>query len=378
MLLHPQRPRSGSEAKKSQLANTPTASSINYHVRQRVKDNDTESTVADNEHFLESKLGELPQIQSNREVNSTEQYLAKINSENSSERQQFNSTQNTDSAKKNSINCFNQECSSENSILKRWRSVVQGENSYGGERKVSNIYPKHKRSSFKEDTHRKTYDGPENDRNKLFRALRSMMDDPLFDEDQPEETIKQYNAKRRLQRLRRLGKLYGRGKITDIPAIPPIPNIESKIDKLEPLEHIPRFADFKPSLDNWPRFGVPELELIHYPRFPQPRLEEFEMIPGIPHIRPLNKGVEVTGDKRGFPVKDDEFVDEELVSDLHANTAPTPIPSLTDIPALTDIPEIPTIRPAANRPNTSGGVNGKMPVMETVDTKDGKETRISA
>lgn len=404
MLLHPQRPHSGSDAKKSELVNSPVASSINYHVRKRIKENETESTVADNEHFLESKLGDLPQIQGDREVNSTEQYLAKLDSENKQQQQTQQQYTLDRSAKKSSIDCSKASplCVSVNETIaaKKWKSVVQGESSNGGEIKRLNIYPKNKRSQFKNhDTtmnddsyyhnkkrvfHKAITDGSGKHKT-LFRALRSMVtDDPLFDEDQPEETIKRYSEKRRLLKLRqKLGKLYGRGGAnTDIPAIPPIQNIQSRIEKLEPLEHIPRFSDFGLAADNWPRFGVPELEMMHYPRFPLPKLDDFELIPGIPHIRQLDKGSEVTGDKRGFPVKDDEFVDEELDGEIRANTAPTPIPDLTDIPALTDIPDIPTIKPApANRmggSSTTGGVNGKMPVMQTVDTKDGKETRISA
>ena len=398
MLLHPQRSYSGKGSKKSLLENSPITSAINYHVRKRPNNEDknsTESTFVESEHYLESKLGDLPQIQSDRQVNSTEEYLAMINSKEDAEKVSEPLT----AAKP--LKCFNSNNSCENKTnmsKAQWRSEVQGENTNGEDLKTNTVFPKtsnavkSNKKPFEQATTKKTFKAIKKGSQKhsdLYRVLRSMhgndAEDPLFDEDQPEQTLMRYNEKRRLQRLKsKLGKLYDRG-ITDIPAIPAITDINSKIEKLEPLDQIPRFADFRPDTDNWPRFGVPELELIHYPRFPQPKLEHFEMVPGIPHIRPLSRGDEVTGDKRGFPVKDDEFYDEELdndvehLSDIEAVTSPTAIPSLTDIPALTDIPDIPTIKPAPGRPvSSSGGVNGKVPVMQTVDTKEGKETRISA
>ena len=79
MLLHAQRATSGSEAKKSELIDTVPSGSINYHVRKRGKINET-NTVIDNEKYIESKLGNLPQIHHKRSIKPTKSI--KLNREN--------------------------------------------------------------------------------------------------------------------------------------------------------------------------------------------------------------------------------------------------------------------------------------------------------
>jgi len=334
MLLHPQRSNLGTGGtKKSELITGDDASnSVNYHVWKKLSGkNNNQSSIADNEHFLETKLGNLPQIQEGKRALS------------------------------HAVDSDNKNVRSLDRDLKSGTSIVEENN------KEFNQY-------YSEN----------NKKRKLSRSHRSPdIFDPLFDDEQPEEVLRKYTEKRRLQRLKmRYGKLYDRG-IPEIPAIKPIPDIVNRIDKLEPLEHVPRFADFKSGVDAWPRFGVPELTLQHYPRFPVPKLDEFERIPGIPHIRPLGRGDEVTGDKRGFPVKnDDDFYDQELDEDVEHYapiTSPTAIPELTNIPDIQDIQDIPTIKPpAASARSSSSGGNGKMPVMDTINTKEGQETRVSA
>ena len=146
-----------------------------------------------------------------------------------------------------------------------------------------------------------------------------------------------------------------------------------------PLKPYPNFPDFRPALDDYPRFGVPDLKLLNFPQFGAPKMDSYEDIPGIPHIRPLSRGDEVTGDRRGFPMKND-FYDEDLddsVEHIRSVTTPPPITEITDIPSITDIPDIKPIPDAPVQPG-SKGINGKMPVIQTVDTKDGKETQVSA
>ena len=70
MLLHAQRAHSDIESKKSELVDNAVAgSSINYHVRKRNRNNDTKHTVVENEKYLESKLGDLPQVHKKRSIN---------------------------------------------------------------------------------------------------------------------------------------------------------------------------------------------------------------------------------------------------------------------------------------------------------------------
>ena len=229
--------------------------------------------------------------------------------------------------------------------------------------------------------------------NRLRRALISMdsknEDEPLYDADQPEETLKRgYGTFLRTTRAPRrkyvVGNLFNRGLAETMSDIPRIPNIIKFFDKVEPLQPYPKFADFRSEIDNYPKFGRTGLNMINFPRFGAPKMDELETVPGIPHIRPLNRGDEVTGDRRGFPLKnaDNEFYDEELddsVEHITAPpdiTAPTSIPYLTDIPSITDIPEIHPI-PAVPAKG-SGGTKGKMPVVQTVETANGEETRVSA
>ena len=207
-------------------------------------------------------------------------------------------------------------------------------------------------------------------------------DNPLFDDDQPEQIFDRYTKeKRRLMKLQsRYEQADARGDVPPIAPIKAISNIKSRFDKIEPLEHFPRFAPFGPdAYDSWPRFGVPDLELKHYPRFGAPKMDDFELLPGIPHIRPLSRGDEATGSKRDFPEKpDDDFYDQELDDDVEHNspiTSPTSIPYLTNIPDIQDITDIPTIRPAAAAARRRSG-NGE-PAVDTIHTKDGDETRVS-
>ena len=217
------------------------------------------------------------------------------------------------------------------------------------------------------------------EKRRTFKSKRST-DNPLFDDDQPEEVFKKYTEKRRLVRLQ---SLYEQADTRGVPAIPPIKpikNIQSRFDKIEALEHFPRFAPFGPdAYDNWPRYGIPDLTLEHYPRFGAPKMDDFELLPGIPHIRPLSRGDEVTGSKRGYPEKtDDDFYDQELDEDIEHNspiTSPTSIPFLTNIPDIQDIQDIPTIAPAAAVAQKSLG-KGE-PSVDTIHTKDGDETRVS-
>ena len=207
-------------------------------------------------------------------------------------------------------------------------------------------------------------------------------DNPLFDDDQPEQVFERYKEKRRLLKLQSRYEQAGTRGGGDVPPIAPIkaiPDIKSRFDKIEPLEHFPRFAPFGPdAYDNWPRFGVPDLSLEHYPRFAAPKMDDFELLPGIPHIRPLSRGDEVTGSKRDYPEKaEDDFYDQELDDDIEHNspiTSPTSIPFLTNIPDIQDIQDIPTIAPAAAAARKSR--NGE-PAVDTIHTKDGDETRVS-
>ena len=344
MLLHPQHSSNGNSAKKSQLATSSDDNAVNYHIwKKSDKSTNQSSLIAENEHFLETKLGNLPQIQEGKRNTI-------IDAENHND---------IDIEKKDEI-----EIKCTENISKCPRLYKSTERDINSRKKT--LLPTTKRNKINRS---------------LMRFSRSS-DDPLFDDDQPEQILRQYTEKRRLERLKtRYGDADSRG-IPDIPAIKPIPNIRNRFETIEPLEHVPRFSDFGPALDNMPRFGVPELSLDLVPRFPAPKLDEFEQIPGIPHIRPLSRGDEVTGDKRGYPAKtDDEFYDQELDEDVeHGSpiTSPTSIPFLTNIPDIPDIQDIPTISPAAAVRKSSGGVNGKTPVIDTVNTKEGQETRVSA
>jgi len=350
MLLHPQHSSNGKSAKKSKLATNNEENAVNYHIWKKTDNSINQSSpIAENEHFLETKLGNLPQIQEGK-------------------RNTIIIGENTDDSK---------------------QKIVDGKNKISKTCTKCSFPSKHSEynsvKSFSERTMLSTRQTVKNNkRNRsyyLTRSLRSS-DDPLFDDDQPEQILRQYTEKRRLEKLKtRFGETDTRG-IPEIPAIKAIPNIRDRFETIEPLEHVPRFSDFGPALDNVPRFGVPELMLDHAPRFPAPKLDEFEQIPGIPHIRPLSRGDEVTGDKRGYPTKtDDEFYDQELDEDVeHGSpiTSPTSIPFLTNIPDIQDIQDIPTISPAAAARKSSDGVNGKAPVIDTVNTKEGQETRVSA
>lgn len=391
MLLHAQRDHLGPEAKKSILLQKEASSSINYHVRSRTKGNDSANSFAEHEKKLEAKLGNLPQVHQKKR--------SAVVPEVNGYRKHSNTAR------------LNKKRTYRHGKRDKWRSVIQGENK-GGDVLKRSTYPA-KNSKHKRDTYRGVLDILKDEsiiddivtptssfkllkkhdekHGRLRRAL-SMMgslseDDPLFDADQPEETLKREYEKR-AQRIRKqhkkLGNLYNRGIEEDVQAIPPISDIKQSFDPIKPLEPYPRFPEFHSAIGHYPRFGVPDLKLMNYPRFGEPKMDDYENIPGIPRIRPLSRGDEVTGDRRGFQPRED-FYDEELDDSIEhiqrakEMTAPTPIPSLTDIPSITDIPTLKPIPAAPGKPaSTSGGVNGKMPVMQTVDTKNGEETRISA
>ena len=334
MLLHPQRSSIAKSAKKSKLASSSSDdSAVNYHIWKKPdhdKTTNQSSAIVENEKFLETKLGNLPQIQEGKRETTT-----------------FNDNcVDTDSIAPCNID---EEYNEQKDYLRRKRELILKRRTSTDDREFT-----------------------------LNRETRNE-DDPLFDDDQPEEILRREKEKRRLIKLKsRYGSALSRG-IPDIPAIKPIPDIQSRFEKIEPLEHIPRFGPFGPeAYDNWPRFGVPDLSLMHYPRFPAPKMDEFEQIPGIPHIRPLSRGDEVTGDRRGYPAKNDDFYDQELDEDVEHNspiTSPTSIPFLTNIPDIPDIQDIPTISPARAAARKSS--NGQ-PAVDTIHTKDGDETRVSA
>ncbi|XP_066927515.1 uncharacterized protein [Clytia hemisphaerica] len=335
MLLHPQRSSIAKSSKKSKLASSSSDdSAVNYHIWKKPdhdKTTNQSSAIVENEKFLETKLGNLPQIQEGKRETTT----------------------------------FSENCLDTDPIGGKPCNVDEESNE-------KQDYLRRKRESILQ---RRT--STEDRESTLNRETRNE-DDPLFDDDQPEEILRREKEKRRLIKLKsRYGTALSRG-IPDIPAIKPIPDIQSRFEKIEPLETIPRFGLFGPeAYDNWPRFGVPDLSLMHYPRFPAPKMDEFEQIPGIPHIRPLSRGDEVTGDRRGYPAKNDDFYDQELDEDIEHNspiTSPTAIPSLTNIPDIPDIQDIPTISPARAAARKSS--NGQ-PAVDTIHTKDGDETRVS-
>ena len=340
MLLHAQRAMSGSEAKKSELIDTVPSGSINYHVRKRGKINET-NTVIDNEKYLESKLGNLPQIHHKRSIKPTKSI--KLNRENTINPSnvpflpEIKRLRNKKDISKK-WNCHRKSHKSN----KNWKSIFQGEDINGSHIRKSKITPE-KLNHTEEEINLFKYDIPNssntlnqnsenNERLKRAFSLMNFVEDanPLYDNEQPEVLVKQAFKRHKKHNKKHLILSGIHGEQLEAP-ISRIFKINDTIEPLKSLDVVPRF----PYLQTRQQF----------PRFPVPSNEVFEPIPGIPKIKSLKPNFLLSGQKRNF----------DGIFKVRSLPRPTDIAPITDIPPLTDIPLIKPL-PLVNHFKTINGV----------------------